>query len=125
MNIFKTKGFDTIISKGNNITGEMTIVGTCVIEGKFSGPSIKSDMNSNSVLVVGGEIEVEEIMCNDLTITGTVNAGTVYVTGTLAIKCGCVLKAKAIYYRTLVAEPGAVIIGEMRHFEHSSDPLEI
>ena len=130
MSIFKTKGFDSIISKGTTITGEMVLDGTTVIDGTFAGESIRSDLSadrkSKNVLIVNGTVNVKSVVIsNDLTITGGVHAKEVRVEGTLAIKAGCRLQADAIYYRTLVAEPGAVILGEMRHLDYSSDPLEV
>jgi cytoskeletal protein CcmA (bactofilin family) len=130
MSIFKTKGFDTVIAKDVVISGTMTIAGTCVIDGTFNGDSIKSEKSADdktkSVLVVNGKVVVKEVvMSDDLTITGSVTACAVRVEGILAIKSGCVLRASTISYRTLVAEPGAIIIGELRHLDHSSNPLEV
>ena len=129
-NPFKTQGFDTIIGKGSVMRGTFTLNGTAVIDGHFAGESIRSDQNaetkSKNVLIVNGTVDVEQVIISDeLVITGAVTACTVRVEGTLAIKSGCQLKASTIYYRTLVAEPGAVIIGELRHLDHSSDPLEV
>lgn len=128
-NPFKTQGFDSIIAKDCSITGTLDLTGTILIEGHFGGDSIKSnahDIKAPSSLIVSGTVDVKEvIITNDLTVTGSVKACTVRVTGTLAVKSGCVLQASTIYYQHLVAEPGAVIIGEMRHLDHSSDPLEV
>ncbi len=129
-NPFKTQGFDSVIAKGTVVRGEMLLNGTCVIDGNFAGESIRSDQNAETntknVLVINGTVDVKEVvMSDDLTITGSVTACTVRVDGVLAIKAGCTLKASVIYYRTLVAEPGAAIIGELRHLDHPSDPLEI
>jgi cytoskeletal protein CcmA (bactofilin family) len=125
MNIFKTKGFDTIISKGTVINGTMVLDGTAVIDGNFSGESIHSDGNSQQkqkdVLIVNGLVDVKSvIISHDLTITGKVTAKEVRVEGTLAIKSGCKLIADHIFYRTLVAEPGAVILGNLHHLDHVS-----
>ncbi len=129
-NPFKTQGFDSVIGKGMVFAGDVTLNGTCVVDGHVSGNSIKSDQNAEvktrNVLIVNGTVDVKEVVASDdLTITGSVSACTVRVEGTLAVKSGCMLKATTIYYRTLVAEPDAVIIGEMRHLDHSSDPLEV
>lgn len=128
-NPFKTQGFDSIIGKSLVVNGAMTFNGVCVIDGTFAGENIKSERGegkSNSVLIVNGVAEAKEVvMSDDLIISGQVTACTVRVEGTLALKSDCVLKAGTIYYRTLVAEPGAIIIGDLRHLDHSSDPLEI
>jgi cytoskeletal protein CcmA (bactofilin family) len=130
MSIFKTKGFDSIIGKGMVVSGDVVLNGICVVDGHVSGNSIKTGQNSETkarnVLIVNGTVSVKEVItADDLTITGVVIACTVRVEGTLAIKAGCILKASCIHYRTLVAEPGAVIFGEMRHLDHSSQPLEV
>lgn len=126
-NLFKAQGFDTIIGKGLVVNGEMILNGTCVIEGTFNGYGIRSDQNAqfaaHSALVVNGNVNVTDVVISDeLMITGNVTACTVRVEGTLAIKSGGMLKATTIYYRTLVAEPDAAIIGELRHLDYSSDP---
>ncbi len=130
MSIFKTKGFDTIIGKGNVITGKLTLNGTCVIDGVFNGESIRSDQNADTkakgVLIVNGSVDVlDVVISDDLTITGSVTAKEVRVEGTLAIKSGCIVKAGRILYRTLVAEPGAVILGVMAHLDHVSDGEQV
>jgi cytoskeletal protein CcmA (bactofilin family) len=123
MSIFKTKGFDTLISKDTVITGTMVLNGTTVIDGHFDGESIHSDQNSKKdVLVVNGAVDVKSvIISHDLTITGKVTAKKVRVEGTLAIKSGSILSAERILYRNLVAEPGAVILGMLAHLDHVSD----
>lgn len=126
-NPFKTQGFDTLIGKDTVISGRMLLKGTVVIDGTFNGDRIwnneNAEVKTKTALVVNGTVDVKEVViADDLTITGTVHACTVRVEGTLAIRSGCMLKATRIYYRTLVAEPDAVIIGELLHLDHSSDP---
>lgn len=126
-NPFKTQGFDTVISKDTRLVGELCFSGVTVVDGTIDGTSIKQNTvePKKSALIVNGTVSVKEvIIADDLTISGSVKACTVRVQGTLAIRAGCVLQATTIYYQNLVAEPGAVIIGEMRHFDHSTDPLE-
>ena len=129
MNIFKTKGFDTIIGKNTVVTGSMVLYGTCVIDGVFTGESIRSDQNADAktknTLVINGPVSVNTINVDDLTVTGNVYAKEVRVEGTLAIKSGCQLKADRILYRTLVAEPDAVILGAMAHLDHVSDGEQV
>lgn len=127
-NPFKSTGFDTIVGKDTMLVGELSFSGSTVVDGVIRGSSIKQntvDVKKSS-LHVNGTVEVEDvIVINDLTVCGTVTAKSVRVEGTLAIKAGCNLKADTIYYRMLVAEPGAVIIGQLRHLDHSSDPQEV
>lgn len=127
-NPFKTQGFDTIISKDTQLVGELCFSGVTVVDGAIDGTSIKQNTvePKKSALIVNGTVDVKEvIITDDLTISGSVKACTVRVNGTLAIRSGCVLRATTIFYQNLVAEPGAVIIGEMRHLDYSADPLEV
>lgn len=127
-NPFKSTGFDTIVGKDTMLVGELCFSGSTVIDGTVSGTSIKQnavDVKKSS-LHVNGTVEVTDvIVINDLTVCGNVTASIVRVEGILAIKSGCRLKADTIYYRTLVAEPDAVIIGQLCHLDHSSDPQEV
>lgn len=123
MSIFKTKGFDSIIGKNLTVTGDMDLQGTVVIDGTFNGGKILSADSKTGVLVVNGTVNVETVvLTSELTITGTVTAREVRVEGTLALKSKCMLKADKIYYRNLVVEPGAVILGEMLHLDHLMEP---
>lgn len=127
-NIFKSEGFDTIIGKDTMLVGELCFSGNTVVDGQIEGISVKQNTIEprKSTLHVNGSVKVQDvIVINNLTICGTVCAKEVRVEGTLAIKNGCKLKAERIFYRNLVAEPGAVIIGEMLHLEHSFDPQEV
>ena len=128
MSIFKTKGFDTIIGKDVTLVGELSFSGTVVVDGFINGVSIKQnavDKKPSSMLVNGTVQVTDVVISDDLTITGTVTAKEVRVEGTLAIKSGCMLKADRILYRTLVAEPGAIILGAMAHLDHVSDGEQV
>lgn len=126
MSIFKAKGFDTLIGKDTVIKGLMVLNGSTVIDGHFDGESIHSDQNADSkqkdTLHVNGTVSVETvIISHDLTVCGTVTAHEVRVEGTLAVKATAKIVANVIYYRTLVIEPGAVILAQMRHLDHVSE----
>jgi len=130
MSIFNPKGFDTIIGKDVVITGVMVLNGTVVIDGHFSGQSIHSTQNienkKRNVLHVNGTVDVQDvILSHDLTVTGTVTAKEVRVEGTLAVKAGAKVKADAIFYRTLMVEPGAVLLGPMMHLDHVSQGEQV
>ena len=128
MSIFKTKGFDTIIGKDITLVGELSFSGTVVIDGFINGTSIKQNTveRKPSSILVNGTVQVTDVVISDdLTITGTVTAKEVRVEGTLAIKSGCKLQAERILYRTLVAEPGAIILGAMAHLDHVSDGEQV
>lgn len=128
MSIFKTKGFDTIIGKDVTLVGELCFSGTVVIDGFINGVSIKQntvDKKPSSMLVNGTVQVTDVVISDDLTITGSLTAKEVRVEGTLAIKSGCKVQAERILYRTLVAEPGAIILGAMAHLDHVSDGEQV
>lgn len=126
--IFKTRGFDTLLGKNATLNGSLLLTGATVIDGVFTGDHIKvlsTDTTSEKAkLSVNGSVTCQEITIDDLYVSGHVKAQQVRVTGTLAIKAGCVLRADDIYYQYMVAEPGAVIIGRLHHLDHSSDPKD-
>jgi cytoskeletal protein CcmA (bactofilin family) len=116
MSIFKTKGFDTVISKDTLLVGELCFSGVTVVDGTIEGKSVKQNTvdTKPSSLHVNGTVKVDDvIVIHDLTICGTVTAKEIRVDGILAIKKGCKVQAERILYRTLVAEPGAIILGTM------------
>ncbi len=130
MSIFKTKGFDTIISRGTIVNGSMVFHGTAIIDGHFEGERIEAlqeaDNKMRNVLIVNGTANVKSvIISSNLTVSGTVTAAEIRVEGTLAIESGCKVQADRILYRTLVAEPGAVILGTMAHLDHVSDGEQV
>lgn len=127
MSIFKTKGFDTLIGKDNVFRGELVLNGVCVVDGFFDGSFIKSDQNADvkskagDTLIVNGVVNVNVVECHNLTVCGGVTATDIVVEGTLAVKGNAKITAKTIYYRTLVTEPGVVILGELKHLDHVSE----
>lgn len=128
MSIFKSKGFDSIISKDVVIVGEMVLNGTCVIDGTFKGPTITSDQNKSAgkdMLMVNGNIDVIGIQVDNLTIIGNVTCKAVRVEGVLAVQATAKLTAEVIYYRTMKAEPGAIIQGQLKHLDHCSEGEQV
>ena len=131
-NPFKTGGFDTIIGKGTVVTGTMTLNGTVIIDGDFSGSSINSDQNAVSkprdTLVVNGTVDVQTVVINgDLIVNGTVVTETLRVEGVLTVKGSAVIKTNRLFYRDLVVEPGAVIMASttMAHLDHTSSGEQV
>lgn len=126
MNIFKTKGFDTVIGQGVKITGQVSVTNGSVMvidSGAIvAGDIFQKDTNvvDNTVLEVHGEATGPMIHVSNITITGTVTTNRIWVEGTLALKSGAALNAAEIYYRNLVIEPGALVHGTMLHLDHSS-----
>ena len=125
MSIFKAKGFDTLIGKGCNISGDLKLSGTTVIHGQHLGGSIFPSADQKCTLVVSGIVQVDTLAAHAVTITGTVQVAEIRVEDTLIVEKGGALVATHIYYRTLIVQPDAIIRGELRHLDHSSDPLEI
>lgn len=130
MSIFKSKGFDTLIGKDTVIKGLMVLNGSTVIDGHFDGESIHSDRNADAkqkdTLHVNGTVTVEKvIISHDLTVCGSVTAKEVRVEGTLAVKGTAKLTADVVYYRTLVIEPGAVILAQLKHLDHVSEGEQV
>jgi cytoskeletal protein CcmA (bactofilin family) len=123
MNIFKTKGFDSLIGAGTLIHGPITVKGTLVVDGEVTQGDIKGEggegKSDKSGLLVNGKLSVGIIALQDLTVTGRVDAKEVVIQGTLAVRSGATLKAERIYYRFLVVEPKAVLLGELIHLDHS------
>lgn len=123
MSIFKTKGFDTVISKETMLIGEMCFSGVTVVDGIIEGQSIRQNTvdAKKSSLHVNGSVQVNDvIVIHDLVICGNVTAKTIHVEGTLAVKSGAKLTADVVYYRTLHVEPGSVIIAKLEHLDHVS-----
>jgi len=123
MNIFKTKGFDTVISKDTTLIGELYFSGVTIVDGTIEGQSIQQNTAEpkKSSLHVNGSVKVNDvIVIHDLVICGNVTAKEVHVEGTLAVKSGAKLVANVIYYRTLHVEPGSVILAQLQHLDHVS-----
>lgn len=127
MSIFKTKGFDTLIGKGTNFSGDIDIQGAVVIDGTFRGGYIRTASGGGkATLMVNGEAKVDTIiLADDLTVCGSVKAEEIRIEGILAIKGEAKVNATTIYYRTLVIEPGAVINGQLKHLDHCSEGEEV
>lgn len=118
MNLFGTSGFDTIIGKGTEISGNLNLNGVCVIDGVFSGGHIKTaeDKTSKTHLQVNGSVTcIDIVMSDDLTVSGSITAKEIKVEGNLIVKKQSVLKADKILYKTLSMEPSAVVEGQLIH----------
>jgi len=122
MSIFKSKGFDTLIGKGTTVNGLLNISGTVQVDGVVNSDRIQPAPDQKQVrLHVNGGLDATEVEVFDFTLNGSADVETLRVEGTLAVKSGATLKAKTIYYRTLVVEPGCVMHGELRHLDHVSE----
>ena len=120
MNIFKTRGFDAVISKGVRINGDLVISPntTVLIEGEVVGvirESTSSDgFGDKTKLEVSGLVTVERLEVADLTVTGVVKCDDLIVRGVLALKKGASLEAtNSIHYNKLVIETGAHLNGKL------------
>lgn len=130
MSIFKTKGFDSIISKNVAVTGAISVAqgSTTIIDGEASltdlsmAPSSTDRQKCTTTVIVNGKVAPSEneqldINIDNVTITGSVTCTSIWVEGTLAVKAGAELRAENIFYRTLEAQPGAILLGKMQHLD--------
>lgn len=124
MNPFKSKGFDSLIAKGLQIEGTLTLAPASVtqLDGIMRGDSIRVDssanegkVNSTTLVVNGVVIAIQSICVPNVTITGEVTCDLLVVSGILAIKKGARINCKHIEYNTLIVETGAIINGQFEH----------
>jgi cytoskeletal protein CcmA (bactofilin family) len=123
MSIFKTKGFDSIISKGMVFDGNIQVLGHLVIDGTFNGKSIiqvkRSDGEApRASVTVNGDVFCEVIEANDLTVNGQVSVREVSAEGHLTVKG--TLRATTINYSTLTILPGATVTGNLKRIDESN-----
>jgi len=131
MTVFRSRGFDSIIGgklilHANSV--EIPANSTLLVEGTLSAHTIQQTASekvaSKTTLRVSGTIKKDPIGLNitvhNVIITGTVECDEIRAEGCLAVKSGCTLKAKRIFYRELIVETGAVMLGEMFHLDHTS-----
>jgi len=126
-NPFKTVGFDSIIGPGTLVSGSIVNAGSLVIEGDFNGDQISYlGEGAKSEVTVAGTVDARRVVAHDLTVLGRMHvADEIRVEGTLAVKGDAKIVAGTIYYRTLVIEPGAVILANMKHLDHVSEGEEV
>lgn len=115
-NPFKTKGFDTIISKGMTVTGDLGLAKgtTTVVDGEICGGSISTQAGiaQPTCLVVNGSASMKHnIEVHNVTVTGNLVCDTLIVSGILAVKNGASVRANTIKYGSLVVEPKAWLYG--------------
>lgn len=130
------KSFDSYIDPSIVISGNIQLgAGTkMVIEGSLIGFStvvvaetsetvnIKKLMQTE--ITLNGKVtgnDVSSVKIPKITINGDVQVAEIYAENVLTIKAKAVLKAEKIYYRSLIIEPGAVILGALLHLDHVSE----
>lgn len=124
-NPFKRAGFDSIVSNKFIIDGAIIVpTGTTLImDGFMRGPSISS-MTTNPTdgtnLTIGGDVQVDNVIITNVTITGELKCKRLIVEGMLAVKAGARVMAEEIRYRSLTIEDGAIVLGQMNHLDHIS-----
>lgn len=130
-NPFKRTGFDSLISKGTMIKGELMLdPGTCtILDGVMSGDRIAdrdavSDIDtSGTILVVNGTATaLKSVNVANVVVTGTLTCDVLTVSGQLSIKNGAKVTANIINYRSLVVEPKAMLTGSMVHLDATPGP---
>lgn len=122
-NPFKRCGFDSIISKGLEIDGDITLkLGTTLeIEGAVRGRFVHmgidetASIEKETTLVVStsGSVIVDSVKIKNLIISGIVICDSIEIFGTLMIKDGGTVTANRIVYQNLVIEKNAKITGNM------------
>lgn len=120
MSIFKTKGFDTVISVGTSITGKVFIPAgsTLVIDGEVNAQIEETGEASNTTkIIINGKLITEDLTIGNLIVNARANVicQTLIITNTLAIKKdGILTSTDKIHYNKLVIEVGAKISGLMQ-----------
>jgi cytoskeletal protein CcmA (bactofilin family) len=132
-NPFKRTGFDSMISIGTRIKGELMLdPGTCtILDGVMSGERIGdadtvSDVDtSGTTLVIGGTATaLKTVNVANVIVTGTLTCDVLTVSGQLSVKNGAKVTARIINYRSLVVEPKAMLSGSMVHLDATPPPDE-
>ena len=135
MTIFRSRGFDSIIGgqlKLHANSVEIPANSTLLVEGTLTAHTIvqapSEKVATKTTLRVSGTITQESvglrINVHNVIITGKIECDEIRAEGCLAIKAGCTLIAKKIYYRELIVETGAVMTGQMFHLDHVSEGEE-
>jgi cytoskeletal protein CcmA (bactofilin family) len=110
-NPFKSKGFDTIIAKGQSIEAisiDLPKDTLTVIDGSVKANATGSKVDGEGDLTVNGALLGARVVATTLTVTGIVTAGFISV-DTLHMKKGSQLSADTVTCRVLNVEPGAVL----------------
>lgn len=128
MNIFKTRGFDAVVSSGITIAGDLVISPdtTVLIEGEVVGAirerTTAEGFGNKTKLEVSGFITVERLEVANLTVSGTVRCEDLVVPGVLVLKKGAILEAtNSIHYNELVIETGAHLTGKLVVLKHDNN----
>lgn len=136
MSIFKSKSFDSIISKGTEIKAtvgsqlsltiapdeRLVVEGTIENASTITGRHVDGKVSGKTTFAVqGGSVSAGKIEVFNVIIDGTVKAKELRAEGTLALNSGARLDADVVYYRTLVIEKGAVIMATLKHLDHVSE----
>jgi hypothetical protein len=109
--IFKNRGFDTIISDGNDYTCLAFVTnGTVLLYGMVSTSSVSAynDAKTQVLKIFGRLYATEELVHPHLVVSGIVVAGKISV-GRLVVRKTASLQATSIEYDELVIEPGAYL----------------
>lgn len=128
MNIFKTRGFDAVVSSGVTILGDLVISPntTVLVEGEVLGVirerTTAEGFGDKTKLEVSGSITVERLEVANLTVSGTVKCEDLIVPGVLVLKKGASLDAaNSIHYNKLVIETGAHLTGKLVVLKHDNN----
>jgi cytoskeletal protein CcmA (bactofilin family) len=119
MNLFKQKGFDTIIAEHTKIDGSFDLApaSTTIIHGCITGKSIEmsvTDFNTTMVVEKTGRVEAIETVCIPLVeVRGQLVCDNLICENKLIIRAGATVKAKTITYGDLIIDKDAAVTGEL------------
>ena len=95
--------------------------GEVLVDDQAQDKAKKSKPDLKTTLAVRGIVHCANVLnVPNLIVTGEVHVDLIVCEGTLAIKSGAKIVAKALQYRNLVIEDGAVVLGKMSHLDYVS-----
>ena len=119
----KTDSYSSLIAEGVTVNGHVSFSGTLKVQGIVTGDVIRRTESEKECLIIdtNGHIVADEINVYDAVISGNINCEKLWVENTMRVLADAKIIAKVIYYRTLEIEPGAKIMGEMKHLDSVSE----
>lgn len=133
--MFKQSGFDSVISKGTVLSGDVIIpVGsTLQLDGTIINSNILVSNNelqgdkfekaeSKTKLILNGKILAEDknLDIENVEISGELKCNELRVETLLTIKSSAKITVGTIMYREIKLEPGAVILATLKHLDYVS-----
>jgi cytoskeletal protein CcmA (bactofilin family) len=119
----KTDSYTSLIAKGVTVNGHVSFSDTLKVQGIITGDVIRRTESDKECLIVDylGHVVADEINVYDAVISGNINCKKLWVENTLRVLTDANIVAEVIYYRALEIEPGAKIMGQMKHLDSVSE----